>query len=190
MAAIVKLYEGHDSRNIGKYEVLLNNLFSDVFQYFRLFSNNKETVHLQFDDDNYILNMEIIENNTIRSKLPSGKVLNATIIQLNEEILRVVIEEEVHLIRYFLSENKISIWSKHLGKFVFKVESQDQRNVSSDQEAKDFDGRIISSMPCKLNQIMVLPGDKVHINSPLCVTESMKMEVLFNILIIKSSIFS
>jgi acetyl/propionyl-CoA carboxylase alpha subunit len=133
--------------------------------------------------------MEIIENNTIRSKLPSGKIINATIIQLNEEILRVLIEEEVHLIRYFMSENRISIWSKHLGKFVFKVGSIDQRNVSSDQESKDFDGRIISSMPCKLNQIMVLPGDRVQINSPLCVTEAMKMEVLFNILMIKSYYF-
>lgn len=121
--------------------------------------------------------MEIIDNNLIRSKLPSGKVLDASIIQFNEELLRVVINEEMHVIRYFVSENRISIWSKHLGEFIFNSGSLDQRNPSAEEKVKDSNGRIVSSMPCKINQIMVRPGERVNVGSPLCVTEAMKMEV-------------
>lgn len=124
--------------------------------------------------------MEIIENNLIRSKLPSGKVIDASIIQFNEEFLRVVINEEMHVIRYFVPENRITIWSKHSGKLTFKFESLDQRNSSSEEKVKDFNGRIVSSMPCKINQIMVHPGERVKVGSPLCVTEAMKMEVFNN----------
>lgn len=113
----------------------------------------------------------------IRTTFPSGKIYDAFILETNEELLRVIINKEIHTVRYFLNHDKISIWSKYLGKFEFYAPSIDQRNILSDQVAKKCDGRIISSMHCKINQIMVRPGDRVQIGTPLCVTEAMKMEV-------------
>ena len=146
MAAIIKLNGMHDFCKSGKLDTFFNNLFLDVFQYFRLGSNCKETIYLRYSDDNYCLSMEIIGKTLIRSKLPSGKIYDTSIIQFNTEFLRVVINEEMHIIRYFVSENIISIWSKKLGKFIFKTEPL-ERNVASDRGVKDFNGRIISSMP-------------------------------------------
>lgn len=169
MAAILKLYGTQDARNIDL----------DIFQYFRIGSNGKETVNLRCGDEKYDLIIELIEKTMVRSKLISGKTLTASIIQCNEELLRVIINDEMHEIRYFVSENRISIWSKQLGKFIFNLEPRDQINDSAEQNLKDFNGRIIASMPCKINQIMVRSGDRVQIGSPLCVTEAMKMEVLY-----------
>lgn len=180
MAAIVKLYGIHDLCNNGKLDTFFNNLFSDVFQYFRLSSSCKETVQLQYNNYKYFLSMEIIEKMLIRSTMPSGKTCDASIVQINEKFLRVVINDEMHVIRYFVFENMISIWSKQLGKFIFTTEPP-ERNISSFREAKDVNGRIVSSMPCKITQIMVRTGERVKIGSPLCITEAMKMEVFNDI---------
>lgn len=153
-------------------------LFSDAFKHFRLGSSGTETINLVHNEEKYDLNIEFADEKLLRSKLPSGKICDATIIDFDAELLRVLIDKEVCAIRYFLNDKTVSIWSENYGRFVFKVSNSEKLNNFLEIEPKDQSGRIISLMPCKINQILVKVGDIVEIGSPLCVTEAMKMEVI------------
>lgn len=109
--------------------------------------------------------------------MPDNSIKDVSILENNDGKIRALIGTKVESHFYFLNGNTISIWTYEHGRFDFLIKGKDPIGSVSNQDIKGSDGRVFSSMPCKINNIIVRRGDKVHIGSPLCVTEAMKMEV-------------
>lgn len=125
------------------------------------------------------MNIIIRENDKIAVNLADGSEHSALIINHENNRLMALIDKEMSVVDYFIDNDTISIWTKNIGRFDFKFKIDDGQNLKNNEKQEDASGRIISAMPCKVNQMLVHVGDSVQVGSQLCVTEAMKMEVNF-----------
>lgn len=156
---------------------LLN--FVGPFAHFRIGSNSLNYINISCNSKIYNLNLEIKENE-ICIKLPDGTKEYISLLEKTDGNIRALIKKEVRSFDYFIYENNLSIWTREKGRFDFLIISRDEfTNANPVQNESKSDGRVYCSMPCKINQMLIRPGDSIKIGDPLCVTEAMKMEVSF-----------
>lgn len=152
-------------------------MFIGPFDHFRLGSEYEAKIILNYSKSKYDLKVIIQENDKIVAKLPDGSEHSVMIIKHENNRLMTLIEKEMSAVDYFIDKDTMSIWTNDIGRFDFKFEIDNWHDLKNNEKQKDASGRIVSAMPCKLNQIFVRVGDTVQVGSQLCVTEAMKMEV-------------
>ena len=124
----------------------------------------------------YHLSIIFRDDFIVVAKLPDGSEHSVLVINHENNRFMTLIDKEMLIVDYFLDKDSLSLWTKYKGKFDFEFENADYFNLNSENEG-EASGLITSSMPCKINQMMVRVGDSVQVGSPLCITEAMKMEV-------------
>jgi acetyl/propionyl-CoA carboxylase alpha subunit len=122
------------------------------------------------------LKLETVSLRSIRAILPNGSQISAELLNLDHESLSVLVGNEVIKAKYFLEIDKISIWAGD-SRFNLNIKLMDYDSLLSQPASDISHGRVITTMPCKINEVLVKSGDLVTVGSPLCVTEAMKMEV-------------
>lgn len=147
------------------------------FDHFRLGSDYKVEVKLKCSKYEYNLDVRLQDNDKINAKLPDGSEHAASIINHENNSLMILIDKEMFYVSYYIYKGKITLWTKDLGRFDFKLPCPDYSDLKNAENEEGSSGRITSSMPCKINQMVARVGDTVQIGSPLCITEAMKMEV-------------
>lgn len=138
---------------------------------------SQDRIDLVHNEIDYNAEIQVIDKHTFSFKLQDGTIESATIMEHEDDNLRMLIGTETESIKYHIHNNIVTIWSKIHGRFDFNVKSNEHGGTESDQKPKNSGGRVLSSMPCKINQLLVRCGDSVKVGTPLCVTEAMKMEV-------------
>lgn len=130
--------------------------------------------YLQFE---YIIKLSLENDEIIRAKLSDGKVYTASIINHRNSQFMALIDNKISTVEYFFNNNILTLWADNIGRYDFDFENHDICKIKSNQSEGSANGRIFSAMPCKINQMLVHVGDFVEIDSQLCITEAMKMEV-------------
>lgn len=155
-----------------------NGKFDDPFSHFRLGSLSHNTIDLVHNGKDYPVVLIALDKHSFSFKYPDGTIKIATVMEHTDDYLRMLIGTEAESINYHINNNTATIWSKRYGRFDFNIKSTDHSGRESEKESNSAGGRVISAMPCKINQILVRCGDSVKVGTPLCVTEAMKMEVI------------
>ena len=121
--------------------------------------------------------MNLHNNDEIVAKLSDGSEHSVSVISHQNNRLMALIDNEMSAVNYFIYKDTLSLWTKNLGRFDFKFEDADYYDLKNIEKEEFTSGRIVSSMPCKINQMMARVGDIVQVGHQLCITEAMKMEV-------------
>ena len=161
---------------------MISNLILDPFGHFRLGSLSQDKIDLVHNGIDYHIELKVLGKNIFSFKSPDGTIQSATIMEHEGDYLRMLIGDSAESINYHIHNNIVTIWSKRHGRFDFDLKSTEHSCEENEQESNNSTGRVTSSMPCKVNQILVRCGDSVKVGTPLCVTEAMKMEVAYLVL--------
>lgn len=151
--------------------------FLEWLSHFRVGSQPTYEIKLKHTDKFFTTKITIKQTGNLIIDLENGSKLTASVIRSDNEEIQALLENEMIKVKFFHSPDTLSIWSDKYGRFDFSYKSSDLISAKSEKESFDNGGRILTSMPCKINQILVKQEDLVKIGTPLCVTEAMKMEV-------------
>ena len=101
----------------------------------------------------------------------------ASFIRGSNEEAQILLDNEMIKVKFFRASDSLTIWSDKYGRFNLSFKKEDSISSKTDSKSSDNGGKILTTMPCKINQILIKQGDEVKVGTPLCVTEAMKMEV-------------